>query len=135
LLFDKPTTGTSQYGEYYLYAVRNGDGTTEYSYFAPHEVHERLKDLHKGDRATILKLAEQKGSKIITKYEVTVENQKQKTPPSVSSVGSSDNFYELMLRSCKDAVKIQTELGGLMDAKSVAVSLFIARTKIAGVNL
>ena len=77
LLFDKPTTGTSQYGDYYLYAVRNGDGQTEYSYFAPVEVHEQLKELKKGDRATIVKLAEQKGSKILTKYEVQTETTKQ----------------------------------------------------------
>ena len=35
-----------------------------------------------------------------------------------------------MLTSCRDAVKIQNELGGLMDAKSLAVTLFIARSKI-----
>ncbi len=34
--------------------------------------------------------------------------------------------------SCKDAMKIQTELGGLMDPKSLAVTLFIARSKTNG---
>ena len=43
-----------------------------------------------------------------------------------------DNYFELMLSSCRDAVKIQNELGGMMDAKSLAVTLFIARSKING---
>jgi len=34
-----------------------------------------------------------------------------------------------MLQSYKDAMKIQTELGGMMDVKSLAVTLFIARSK------
>ena len=38
LMFDTPVIGQSQYGEYYLYAVKNGDGATEYSFFAPDEV-------------------------------------------------------------------------------------------------
>lgn len=44
----------------------------------------------------------------------------------------TDYFYDLMLTSCRDAVRIQNELGGLMDAKSLAVTLFIARSKING---
>ena len=36
------------------------------------------------------------------------------------------------LSLCREAVKIQSELGGLMDAKSLAVTLFIARSKING---
>lgn len=126
LLYDKPQIGNSQYGEYYLYAVRNGDGATEYSYFAPPEVHDKLKDFKRGTKITITKSAEQKGSKIITKYLINPE--KEEVIENVDSF--SDNYYELMLNSCKDAVKIQTELGGLMDAKSIAVTLFIARSKI-----
>ena len=131
LLFDKPTTGTSQYGEYYLYAVRNGDGATEYSFFAPPEVHEQLKTLKKGDRATLCKLAEQRGSKIVTRFEVALE---KSTPLQTNLIAgnniTTDNFYEIMLSSCKDAVRIQQELGGLMDAKSLAVTLFIARSRV-----
>lgn len=127
LLFDQPQVGSSQYGEYYLYAVRNTDGA-EYSYFAPPEVHQHLKDLKKGDRATILKIAEQKGSKIVTRYEVAVEKQLPNQPVLASASGP-DPFYEQMLQSCKDAVKISTEIGGMMDPKNIAVTLFIARSK------
>ena len=55
--------------------------------------------------------------------------------PEATNGNTNDNFYELMLSSCKDAVKIQNELGGLMDAKSLAVTLFIARSKINGNSL
>ena len=139
LLFDNPVEGQSQFGNYHLYSVKNGDATTEYSFFAPDEVHSVLKEYNRGSKFLVVKLAEQKGSKIITKYEVkplAVEQPEleatkanpQVVPP-VETVKKSDNLYEIMLQSCRDAVKIQTELGGLMDAKSIGVSLFIARTK------
>ena len=131
LLFDSPVTGQSKFGDYFLYAVRNGDGTTEYSYFAPPEVHEQLKGLKKGSKVIITKLAEQKNSKIVIRYDIKVKETEipliDKTSPVTNG---NDNFYELMLQSCKDAVRIQNELGGLMDAKSLAVTLFIARSKV-----
>lgn len=119
--------GQSRFGEYYLYAVKNGTDQ-EYSFFAPAEVNEQIKTLNKGDRFEITKLAEQKGTKIVTSYKVEKKN--LESPANEINKNSNDNFYELMLTSCRDAVKIQNELGGLMDAKSLAVTLFIARTKI-----
>lgn len=116
--------GTSRYGEYYLYSVRNGNGE-EYSFFPDKEVHEKLKDLKRGDKVEICKRAEQKNSKIITSYDV-----KLLKDDATSDNSNKDNYYDLMLTSCRDAVRIQTELGGLMDAKSLAVTLFIARSKI-----
>ena len=124
LLFDEPMVGQSRFGEYYLYAVKNGSDV-EYSFFAPTEVNEQLKSLRKGERFEITKLAEQKGTKIVTSYKV----EKQSPANEINKI-SNDNFYDLMLTSCRDAVKIQNELGGLMDAKSLAVTLFIARSKI-----
>ena len=133
LLYDKPSIGSNQYGEYYLYAVRNGDGTTEYSLFAAPEVHEVLKDLKKGAKAIITKLAEQRGNKILTKYDVAVQNPQENISSFEKPMngGSIDNFFELMLNSCKDAVRIQNELGGMIDAKSLAVTLFIARSRVS----
>ncbi len=130
LLQDQPVCGNSQYGPYYLYNIVNGDGQTPRSFFAAPEVHEKLKELKKGDRAKLLKKAEQRGSKIITVYEVEVEKTQQTSATAVINNGSNDNFFELMLQSCRDAVKIQNELGGLMDPKSVAVTLFIARSRV-----
>ena len=58
------------------------------------------------------------------------EKKNLESPVNEINKNSNDNFYDLMLTSCRDAVKIQNELGGLMDAKSLAVTLFIARSKI-----
>ena len=85
MLFDDPMVGQSRYGEYYLYAVKNGTDT-EYSFFAPPEVNEQIKTLRKGDRFEITKLAEQKGSKIITKYDVKLLGSAQPTPPILSPI-------------------------------------------------
>lgn len=130
LLQEQPLIGTSRYGEYYLYNVRNGTGE-ELSYFADKEVHEKLKDLRKGDKAEICKRAEQKGSKIVTSFDVKVLQNNIESPEKANNKNLDDNYYDLMLTSCRDAVRIQNELGGLMDAKSLAVTLFIARSKIA----
>ena len=126
LLFDNPVTGQSIYGDYFLYIVKDQSGV-EYSLFAPDEVHEKLKDLKKGDRFSLTKEAGQNGKKIIIKFSVIKTGSKE---PEATNGNINDNFYELMLSSCRDAVKIQNELGGLMDAKSLAVTLFIARSKI-----
>ncbi|MBK6914986.1 MAG: hypothetical protein IPH11_15495 [Ignavibacteriales bacterium] len=132
LLFDEPMVGQSRYGEYYLYSVKNGTDQ-EYSFFAPAEVNEQIKSLRKGDRFEITKLAEQKGTKIVTSYNVKVEKKNLESPVNeINKSNGTDYFYDLMLTSCKDAVRIQNELGGLMDAKSLAVTLFIARAKING---
>jgi len=126
--------GQSRYGEYYLYAVKNGTDQ-EYSFFAPAEVNDQIKSLRKGERFEITKTAEQKGMKIVTRYDIKVEKKNFESPAIEINKNTNDNFYELMLTSCRDAVKIQNELGGLMDAKSLAVTLFIARSKINGNSL
>lgn len=134
LLFDGPMIGQSKYGDYFLYAVKNGTGE-EYSFFAPEEVHEELSKLKKGEKVQITKTAEQNGKKIVTKYDVKVlSNGKAADDKSNSTqpTNGKDNYYNVMLNSCRDAIKIQNELGGLFDAKSLAVTLFIARTKING---
>lgn len=132
MLYDKPTTGTSQYGEYFLYSVRNGDGATEYSYFAPSEVHEQLKALKKGDKATITKLAEQRGSKIVTKYDVQTQPISVKAVPTENTATGKDVYFESMLSSYEDALKIQERLNGMIDVNRVAITLYISKTKTSG---
>ena len=126
LLFNECVKGQSRYGDYFLYMVKDQSGV-EYSLFAPEEVHEKLKDLRKGDRFSLTKEAGQNGKKIVIKFSVIKTESRQ---PEAANGNTNDNFYDLMLTSCRDAVKIQNELGGLMDAKSLAVTLFIARSKI-----
>jgi len=126
LLQDQCLIGTSRYGEYYLYNVRNG-GNEELSYFADKEVHEQLKDLKRGDKVEISKRAEQRGTKIITSYDVNVL--KNETP-AVST--NKDNYFQTMLSSYQDAQKIQEELNGMVDVNRIAITLFIARSKNSG---
>jgi len=126
LMQDQCLIGKSRYGEYYLYNVRNG-GNEELSYFADKEVHEQLKDLKRGDKVEISKRAEQRGTKIITSYDVTVL--KNETP-AVST--NKDNYFQTMLASYQDAQKIQEELNGMVDVNRIAITLFIARSKNSG---
>lgn len=125
LLYDEPITGKSQYGDYYMYAVKcNGE---EYTFFAPEEVHEKLKNLSKGDKAVITKLAAQRGSKLAVTYEVIKEENQE-----VEEERKSDSLYELLLKSYRDALEIQKELNGMIDIEKAAITLFIARSKING---
>lgn len=122
--------GQSKYGEYYLYAVKNGSNT-EYSFFAPVEVKEQIKTLRKGDKFEITKLAEQKGTKIITKFDVKIlENKPPASNPPIQP--NKDNYFEAMLTSYQDALKIQEQLNGMVDVNRIAITLFIARSKING---
>ena len=130
LLFEGPVVGQSKYGEYYLYAVKNGTDT-EYSFFAPDDVHEKLKEMHKGNRFEITKTAEQKGSKIVTKHEVRLIAQPTQPNPSNNNI-QKDTYFDAMLVSYKDALKIQDELNGMVDVNRIAITLFIARSKING---
>jgi len=126
LLQDQCLIGTSRYGEYYLYNIRNGSNE-ELSYFADKDVHEKIKELKRGDKFEICKRAEQKGSKINTSFEVKVL--KNETPV-VSS--TKDNYFETMLTSYQDALNIQEKLNGMVDVNRIAITLFIARSKING---
>jgi len=93
LLFDEPMVGQSRFGEYYLYAVKNGTDQ-EYSFFAPTEVNEQIKSLRKGERFEITKLAEQKGTKILTSYVVKLQKKNLESPVNDISKNCNDNFYE-----------------------------------------
>ncbi len=128
ILQDQPLIGTSRFGEYYLYNVRNGSGQ-EYSFFPDKEVHEKLKDLRKGDKVEICKRAEQKGSKIVTSFEVKVLNGKPTETNSDKNL-ISDNYFDVMLASYRDALQIQDKLGTMIDTTKISICLFIARTKI-----
>ncbi len=137
MLYDEPVVGQSRYGEYYLYVVKNGTGE-EYSFFAPDEVHNEIKQLKKGAKFTIVKLAEQRGTKIITKHVVTIHQSEIKPQEAVPSgnIGNNPNnrdlYYDAMLSSYEDAMKIQEKLNGMVDVNRIAITLFIARSKVNG---
>ena len=149
LLYNDCIEGSNQFGNYYMYAVEV-DGE-EYSFFPPAEVHDQLKLLHKGDRATIIKLAVQRGTKVATAYEVRpvktvplqpanalIESKNNKTieDAEVDKViddalfeESTDDYYSVMLTCYNDAIRLQKELNGMIDIEKAAITLFISRTK------
>jgi hypothetical protein len=131
LLFEEPVVGQSTYGDYYLYAVKQGNNE-EYNFFAPEELHDQLKGLHKGNKVEITKLAEQKGSKIITKYDLKVisNGNGKKVSDSETNTIARDNYFDIMLASYLDALRIQENLNGMVDVNKIAVCLFIARSKV-----
>ncbi len=136
MLFDNPKIGESQYGMYYLYAIRNGDGN-EYSFFAPEEVHEKLSGFNKGDAVVITKTAVQKGNKVVTSYDVVPSNAnlradepKQETAGyEQTNNGTNSTYYKAMVASFEEAIKIQEKFNGMANVNQIAITLFIQRTK------
>jgi hypothetical protein len=124
--------GQNGYGEYYLYVVKN-EANTEFSFFAPKEVHEQIKDLKKGDKFQITKLAKQNGKKLQIDYDVKILSNKT-APDKPSQNGSKDSYFEIMVQSYEDSIKIQEKLNGMVDVNRIAITLFIARSKINSNN-
>ncbi len=137
MLFDQCHTGESQYGKYYLYAVRVlGE---EFSFFAPEEVHARLSSLVRGDAAVITKVATQKGSKVVTGYDVEVvqvQHQNNQAPETSSNKAETPNnqnsYLQAMITSFEDALVIQDKFNGMANVNQIAITLFIQRTKAGG---
>ncbi len=137
MLFDQCHTGESQYGKYYLYAVRVlGE---EFSFFAPEEVHLKLSELKRGDAAVITKVATQKGSKVVTSYEVeVVPKQHQTTAPLEESTvaersrSNQNTYLQAMIASFEDALVITEKFNSMANVNQIAITLFIQRTKAGG---
>ena len=137
LLYDEPVVGKSQYGDYFLYAIKSEN--SEYAFFASPEIHEQLQYKRKGAVAIIQKVAVQKGSRVVTSYTVDFpdtaikpENTNEQKPSSISENAEDvDKYYSIMLKSYKDSFQLQEELGGMVDIEKVAITLFIARSKIS----
>jgi len=138
LLYDDPVVGKSQYGDYFLYAVKTKE--SEFAFFAPEEIHQELQEYKKGDKLIVTKLAAQRGTKLITKYVVESDvktNKEIKPTPEANEPGDdieeiknqTDNLYSIMLNCYKDAFQIQKYLNGMVDIEKIAITLFIARSK------
>jgi len=131
LLFDEPLVGESKFGEYYMYAVKNGQDEFEYSFFAPLSVHERLKDKPKGTRFQITKTATQKGKKLVTDFQIKFLNNSEQSSPN--PVQTDSELFTAMVQSYDEATKIQSKYSAV-NLNQCAVTLFIARTKTNGFN-
>jgi hypothetical protein len=128
MLFDQPIIGQSTYGDYFLYSVRNGDGL-EYSYFAPPEVHDQLKDLKKGDIVLITKKVTQKGKKVVTDYEITPVQRVTNQEGSNTELNNDSIYFKAMVESFEEALRIQEKFNGMANVNQIAITLFIQRTK------
>lgn len=80
--------------------------------------------LRTGDRVEITKLSQRNGRKEIIKYDVKLLSKHEEPKEKVA-----DNFYDIMLKSYTDALKIQENLNGMVDVNRKAITLFIARAK------
>ena len=138
LLFDEPISGKSQYGTYNMYAVAVGDN--EFSYFPCQEVSDQLKLLRKNDRVVITRLAAQRGSKIVTTFDVKpltkeIKEAKEELENGARDILDSndepahDSYFNIMRQSLIDGLEISRELNGMADPEKIAVTLFIARSK------
>lgn len=126
LLFNDCVEGSSKYGKYYLYAIQNGDGASEYSLFAADELHKQLKQFKKDDELLVTKLAASRGNKIVVTWDVQkLEKPMEDNPPTPNE----DVFYTAMEKSFDEALRIQNRFNGMANVNQIAITLFIQRTK------
>jgi len=134
LLYDDCISGSGQNGEYFLYAVKSQG--KEWAYFPSEPVHSQIRNLRRGDKAVITKLSSKRGNKTVTTFDVQTELPSPKQRAAAGEIEDdtfdrnlSDRFYEIILQSYQDALKIQGELNGLVDVNKIAITLFIARSR------
>jgi hypothetical protein len=126
LLFNDCVEGSSKYGKYYLYAIQNGDGSSEYSLFAADELHKQLKLFKKDDELMVTKLAASRGNKIVVTWDVQkLETPTENNPPNQNE----DVFYTAMEKSFDEALRLQNRFNGMANVNQIAITLFIQRTK------
>jgi len=135
LLFDDCVEGSSKFGKYFLYAVQNGDGSTEYSLFAADGLHEQLKKFKKDDELLVTKLAAQRGNKLVVTWDVEKLN-KTNSVVKTEEVGitneptpGEDYFYSIMEKSFDDALRIQNKFNGMANVNQIAITIFIQRSR------
>lgn len=134
LLKDKPYVGNNNYGEFYLYSVKDSDGI-EYSYFATADVHELIQQ-HKmktGSSFILKKVASMNGKKMVPKIEFSIIGEPEpmhQTPPSLGS----DNLKEILLQCLVDAAEVVKSAGIQFsndELQKLATTLFIQRARNA----
>jgi hypothetical protein len=128
LLFNDCIEGsTPKFGKYNLYAIQNGDGSSEYSLFAPEELHKQLKQFKKDDELLVTKLAATRNGKIVISWEVKKVNSETISIVTSQPNLTEDFFYTAMETSFDEAVRLQQKFNGV-NISQVAISLFIQKT-------
>lgn len=135
LLYDQPLTGDTPYHrDYFLYAVEDLSTAIEYCFFPTEEVHDSLKTLQQGDQFLIVKKALEKGSRLVTEYEVTRLDSKAQASQEASSRGfeAGDNWgiKKLMAECIREANEILLKCEGIaVDKTAIALALFEHKIK------
>ena len=143
LMRDKPYTGESSFGPYFLYHVKDAGGV-EYSFFAPSEIHGQVVEagLKAGDAFTLSKKAVQNGKKVgarlefeaVTKPVSAQPNQPVKQDALPFEI-HDDGFKQLMQRCVQDAVEIVKAVNTITwqneDVRSIALTMFIQRARVS----
>jgi hypothetical protein len=130
LLQDKPASGESQYGKWFLYNVFSDN--QEQSLFAPEQVQTFIEtnEIRKGDEISVTKVLTRNGKKntIDFKIELISKHTEQAEKPAVNGNGKPDDIK--IMRECLiSAIELQKELGSVVDVNRVGLSLYIAKTK------
>ena len=132
LLKDKPYIGNNNYGEFYLYSVKDSDGI-EYSYFATSEVHKLIQQ-HKmkiGSSFILKKIASMNGKKMVPKVEFSILGEAE-TQAVIPPLPGSDHLKEILLQCLKDAAEVVKSAGIQFsndELQKLATTLFIQRAR------
>jgi hypothetical protein len=120
LLHDKPLEGKNGHGPYTMYGVLNEAGE-ELVWFAPASAHEVIQSQQ-------LKKGSEFIAKLIGKDKVEISILGKSAEPEPKP----DNLKDIMIQSMRDAADIVAAVPDLAfrveDARSIGLSLFIART-------
>jgi len=127
LLQDKPATGESNYGKWYLYSVLSDE--TEMSFFAPEQVQKfiEVNALGKGDELEITKTLTKDGKKNVVDYKIELLTRQTPTAPVNSN--NKPNDIKIMRDCLISSIELQKELGSVVDVNKIAMSLYISRSK------
>ena len=134
LLKAKPFIGNNNYGEFYLYSVKDDQGI-EYSYFASADIHELIQQ-HKMKAVSsfiLKKVASMNGKKMVPKIEFSIIGESEEHHSSSPST-TKDNLKEILLQCVIDAADVIRSSGiqlGNDELQKLATTLFIQRAKNA----
>ncbi len=123
--------GENGHGKYFLYSVQDESGQ-EYAWFAPHESHEVIQTAGLKQGSAFLVQRVESGRKGSSKIEVSILATPEPSPKGEEAL----SLKAIMLQCVRDAAEIVSEVKELAlraeDARSIALTLFIARTKANG---
>lgn len=134
LLKDKPYIGNNNYGEFYLFNVKDDQGV-EYSYFADNSIYQLIQEhkLKAGSSFVLQRVATMNGKKMGSKVEFSIIGEPEATATAPISP-AADNLKSILLTCLKDAADAVREAGlqfNSQEVERIAVAIFIQRSRNA----